>query len=57
MKFRNITIGLVSVAAVGLVIYYISRKKALEEQAMRISDEGYETAEDVLYPMRRRRWL
>jgi len=46
-------IGVAALAAVGVAIYMMTRDKRKERaknRLARVSDEGYETAHDVLYP-------
>lgn len=46
-------IGVAALAAAGVAIYLMTRKKTKEKTNSRlahIADEGYETAHDVLYP-------
>jgi hypothetical protein len=45
----KIVMGLVSVAVLGFVIYSIRRQKT-KEMLRKVSNEGYETAHDVLFP-------
>ncbi|MBS1742871.1 MAG: hypothetical protein JST81_07505 [Bacteroidetes bacterium] len=52
----GILIGLTAVAVAGIIIYR-NRKQMNEngelDRLKRVSDEGYETAHDVLFPKRR----
>ncbi len=50
-KSERIIITIASFAALGLIIY-VAQKKKKEKKLDSIADEGYETAEDVLYPLR-----
>lgn len=51
-KSTNITIGLFSIAALGIAVFIsIQRKK--KKQLTHIADEGYEFANDILYPNKR----
>ena len=43
----KIFLGLAAVALAGMVIYSIRREKKMLTQ---VSDEGYETAHDILFP-------
>ena len=45
----KITLGLAAVGAAAIVIYAARRINA-KRMLIRISDEGYETAHDILYP-------
>ncbi len=53
MKNRQIIIlGITSIAAIGLVIILAGRTKKhrIMERLDKIAEEGYEIAEDILYP-------
>ena len=55
MKNRNtIIIGVSAVMALGLVIYLTgkTKKDRMIERLERIADEGYETAGDILFPLK-----
>lgn len=55
MKNRQILIiGITSVLAVGLAIYIAgkTKKDRMLQRLDKIADEGYETAADVLYPLK-----
>ncbi len=55
MKTRNkVLLGLAAAAIVGIVVYAI-RKKNTKKMLKQISDEGYETAHDVLFPNKNKR--
>jgi hypothetical protein len=59
MKTRNLAIGIASTLAIGIVVYLVRRNKEEKIMLNKIADEGYETAEDILYPLKsykRRRW-
>jgi hypothetical protein len=53
MKSRKllITAGITITAL--LIIQYMIEKKKKEKKRIHISNEGYETAEDILYPGRK----
>lgn len=51
MKTYKIAIGIASTLAIGFLVYQI-RKTSFERKLINISDAGYETAFDVLYPKR-----
>jgi len=51
-KASSIGLGLLAVAATGLVLYRLRRKRVEHRYRRNISDEGYETAGDILYPER-----
>jgi hypothetical protein len=57
MKSRKllISIGVAAAAAVttALVIQYVRTRKKREKKRIHISNEGYELAEDILYPKRK----
>ena len=53
MKNRQIIIlGITSIAAIGLVILLAgkTKKNRIMERLDKIAEEGYEIAEDILYP-------
>jgi hypothetical protein len=54
MKSSRLTIGIITTVAAGMIAYIIIRKNILQKRLLRVSEEGYETAYDVLYPMKRR---
>jgi hypothetical protein len=50
-------VGVASLAAIGTVLYvgYSRRKTRIKEEKLeRVSEEGYEFAEDVLFPLKQR---
>ena len=51
-KASTITLGLLAVTAAGLLVYSLRRRSA-HRRLQSISNEGYETATDILYPERR----
>ena len=51
-KASKITLGLLAVTAAGLLVYRLRRRSA-HRRLQSISNEGYETATDILYPARR----
>jgi len=56
MKTRNkIIFATAAVAVAGLLVYAASRHKKTKRMLSEISDEGYETAHDVLYPTKEKR--
>lgn len=56
MKTKNkIILGVAAAAAVGLFVYAASRHKTTKRMLTQISDEGYETAHDVLFPSKEKR--
>ena len=53
MKTKKILIAAgITVAAI-LIIREISRKKAVKKRQTIVAEEGYETAEDILFPRRK----
>jgi len=56
MKTSNkIIIGLSAVAVAGLIVV-LARRRASNKILTNISDQGYETAHDVLYPQDKKRF-
>ena len=51
MKTYKIAIGVASTLAIGFLVYQI-RKTNFERKLVNISDAGYETAFDILYPQK-----
>lgn len=51
MKTYKIALGVVSAIAIGLLVYQV-RKISCEKKLLSISDAGYETAFDILYPQK-----
>jgi hypothetical protein len=51
---EKLLIGITSVLAIGLTIYLIgkTRKDRMWERLDKIAEEGYETAADILYPLK-----
>ena len=47
---QKIALGLTLVAAAGIILYIRSRRSDTKLMLNKISDEGYETANDVLFP-------
>ncbi|HZF64097.1 MAG TPA: hypothetical protein VEZ55_06430 [Chitinophagaceae bacterium] len=58
MKTSRIIFGVASLIAVGILVYSVVRKNKAEEQLIEVADAGYETAHDVLYPLKKgkQRW-
>lgn len=54
MKNYTLIIGVVSIVAVGWMVTVLVQKNTLEKRQMEVADAGYETAYDVLYPLRSR---
>jgi hypothetical protein len=55
MKKYILILGVTSTVVAGVVIYNHIRKTKLEKKLVNISDAGYETAYDILYPLKQRR--
>lgn len=55
MKSNRLIIGIATTLAVGVLSYLVIKKTQTQKQQrlVRVADEGYETAYDVLYPSRR----
>lgn len=51
----KIGISLILIAATGLIIFKIRRRNT-RYMLQNISAEGYETAQDILYPKKGKRW-
>ncbi|MEI6950325.1 hypothetical protein V9K67_24300 [Paraflavisolibacter sp. H34] len=51
MKKNTLAIGVASVVAVGVIAYFI-RKSQVRKKRVTIADAGYETAHDILFPLR-----
>ena len=51
---EKLLIGVTSVLAIGLTIYLISKTKKdrMWERLDKIAEEGYETAGEILYPLK-----
>ena len=58
MNRKKWAVLVTSAVAVGIAIYLLQKNRTEQKQKrrqMRVSDEGYETAEDILYPLRNQR--
>lgn len=55
MKTYKITLSIASTIAIGLLVYKL-RKTSFEKKLVNISDAGYETAFDILYPQKPSRY-
>jgi hypothetical protein len=53
-KGDKLLIGITSVLALGLAIYLVGKTKRdrMWERLDKIAEEGYETAADILYPLK-----
>lgn len=51
---KGLLIGVTVTLAAGITIYLLNKRKSneLAQRRIAISDAGYETAADLLYPMR-----
>ncbi|MEO5647057.1 MAG: hypothetical protein ABIQ56_01775 [Chitinophagaceae bacterium] len=55
MKMRNkLILGIATIAIAGIIIQS-TRNHRINKRLARISDEGYELAPDILYPIKIRR--
>ena len=54
MSRTNKIIGVASLTAIGVIVFLRYKKQIKKQQEMldRVADEGYETAYDVLYPLK-----
>ncbi len=52
MKRNTLTIGIASVITMGVIAYFLIKNSVREERLTRVADEGYETAYDILYPLK-----
>lgn len=54
MKNYTLVIGLgvISLVAIGWVVGAMMQKNAMQKRQMRVADAGYETAYDILYPLK-----
>ena len=55
MKKNTILIGIASTIVIVSVLYLV-KKNRMEKKLLSVADAGYETAHDVLFPLKRRRW-
>ena len=51
---EKVLIGITSVLAIGLAMYIVgkTKKDRMWERLDKIAEEGYETAADILYPLK-----
>ena len=56
MKNHRLTIGIISTVAAGVITYFLIKRSLIQKRLSRVSDEGYETAYDVLYPLNKSRF-
>ncbi len=52
MKSRNLLIGIGIGLTALVVIRFVRTREKREKKRVHIANEGYETAEDILYPRR-----
>lgn len=52
---KKLVIAIASTIAVGIVVYLVQKNKE-EKRTISIADAGYETAHDILYPLKKQRW-
>ncbi|HEX8357999.1 MAG TPA: hypothetical protein VF610_11325 [Segetibacter sp.] len=54
MNRYKVIIGVASIAVIGLVVFLAGKNKESKtfEKLNRIADEGYETAGDILFPLK-----
>ncbi len=57
MKSCKYTLVIVSIIALGITVYAVRQnmRNKLEKRLVSISDAGYETAFDILYPLKRKK--
>ncbi|TDH26440.1 hypothetical protein EXU57_10105 [Segetibacter sp. 3557_3] len=54
----RILLGVAAVTLAGVIIYYVNSKQHRKTYMLaQVADEGYETAEDILFPLKSRRRL
>lgn len=51
MKTYKLALGIALTITLGIVVYHI-KKVRVEKRLITISDAGYETAYDILYPIK-----
>lgn len=52
MKTKHLAVGVGIVIAAVLVVQIFSTRQKKKKKKVHIANEGYETAEDILYPRR-----
>jgi predicted small secreted protein len=52
MKSRKVLIGIGLTLTAVVIVHYVRTRKKREKKRTHIANEGYETAEDILYPKR-----
>lgn len=56
MKKSNILlVGLGTTIAIGVIVVYFARRNKSNRRHARVAEEGYETADDILFPGKRPR--
>ncbi len=56
MKTYKLAWGVASTIALGIMMFYL-RKNKIERRMTNVADAGYETAYDVLYPLKTKRYI
>ncbi|MBD0276783.1 MAG: hypothetical protein M3342_23155 [Bacteroidota bacterium] len=57
MKTNRLLIGIASTLAIGIVILvFTTRHNRVQRRLESVADAGYETAYDILYPLKNRRF-
>ena len=57
VKINNkIIIGIAAVLVTGTTIYFIRKHQLQQAMLHEVSEEGYETAQDILYPLKSSRF-
>ena len=51
-KSAKLALGIVAGAAIGVLVFRMIRRHKETQRLRNVSNEGYETAHDVLYPKR-----
>ena len=51
-SMKGLVIGVVSIVAVSWLVTVLMQKNALQKRQTEVADAGYETAYDILYPLR-----
>ena len=52
---KKLALGISFAAFVGLVVYWVHNSKKNREIREQVADQGYETAEDILFPRKNKR--
>ena len=52
-RSTKVFIGIVSLTTIGILIYTTKRKRRYKSMVLdKVADEGYETAQDILFPLK-----